>query len=53
MNGSWAAARFLKATEIADPAGLAQILNEIRSYNEEDLNATYAVFDWLKNGRQP
>lgn len=37
----------LKVTETSDPAGRDQIMGQILAYNEEDLDATWAVLSWL------
>ena len=31
-----------------DPAKRAEIVNQILAYNEEDLDATWAVMEWLR-----
>ena len=41
-------ARYIEATETSDSAARAGILDEIRAYNEEDLDATWAVLSWLR-----
>jgi predicted RecB family nuclease len=47
-GGVWAICRYIEATEISDPAGRAEIMNQILAYNEEDLDATRAVLRWLR-----
>lgn len=47
-NGVWSMAKYVEATEAPDPAARAAILGEILSYNEEDLDATWAEMEWLK-----
>ena len=43
-GGDWSIARYL---ESGDPADRQNALREIVQYNREDLEATWAVFDWL------
>ena len=40
-------AKFILATETEDEAQRDSLMAEILKYNEEDLEATWAVFDWL------
>jgi predicted RecB family nuclease len=47
-GGSWAMAQFILATETDDEAERSRLMAEILKYNEEDLAATWAVFDWLR-----
>jgi predicted RecB family nuclease len=47
-GGSWAMAQFILATETEDEAERNQRMGEILKYNEEDLAATWAVFEWLR-----
>lgn len=47
-NGQWAMAKFIEATETADEAKRQELMDEILAYNKEDLEATWAVFEWLK-----
>jgi predicted RecB family nuclease len=47
-NGIWSIAEYIKATETNDPAKRAEIVNQILAYNEEDLDATWAVMEWLR-----
>ena len=46
---SWAMAQFILATETKDENERNARMYEIRKYNEEDLAATWAVFEWLLN----
>ena len=48
-NGAWSIAEYIKATETNDPAARAAIVNQILAYNEEDLDATWAVMEWLQS----
>jgi len=47
-QGSLAMARYIEAVETADPAARDVIVGEILKYNEEDLDATRAVMEWLR-----
>lgn len=47
-GGSWAMAQFILATETNDEAERNARMSEILKYNEEDLAATWAVFEWLR-----
>jgi predicted RecB family nuclease len=47
-GGSWAMAQFILATETNDGDERNARMTEILKYNEEDLGATWAVFDWLR-----
>ena len=47
-NGSWSMAKYVEATETDDPAARAALVKEILAYNEEDLDATWAVMEWLR-----
>ena len=47
-GGSWAMAEFILATETNDEQERNARMAEILKYNEEDLAATWAVFDWLR-----
>jgi predicted RecB family nuclease len=42
-------AQFILATETEDENERNARMGEILKYNEEDLAATWAVFEWLKN----
>jgi predicted RecB family nuclease len=48
FGGQWAMATFIEATETSDAAKRAELMEEILAYNKEDLEATWAVFEWLK-----
>jgi predicted RecB family nuclease len=53
VNGSWAMAKYIKATETNDEALRAEVMDAIRTYNREDLEATWAVLQWLlEKGRE-
>jgi uncharacterized protein len=47
-GGSWAMAQFILATETEDEGERNLRMSEILKYNEEDLAATWAVFEWLQ-----
>jgi predicted RecB family nuclease len=47
-GGSWAMAQFILATETQDEEERNQRMGEILKYNEEDLAATWTVFEWLR-----
>ena len=42
---------YIKATETNDPAAREAIVKQILAYNEEDLDATWAVLQWLEKKR--
>ncbi|MGD0908500.1 MAG: TM0106 family RecB-like putative nuclease [Candidatus Acidiferrales bacterium] len=48
FGGQWAMAIFIEATETSDEGKRKQLMDEILKYNEEDLAATWGVFQWLK-----
>jgi len=48
-GGSWAMAQFILAIETEDEGERNLRMAEILKYNEEDLQATWAVFEWLRN----
>jgi predicted RecB family nuclease len=45
-------AKFILATETSDEQLRAQIMEQILKYNDEELEATWAVFEWLR-GKTP
>jgi predicted RecB family nuclease len=47
-GGSWSMAQFILATETHDEEERNARMAEILKYNEEDLAATWAVFEWLR-----
>ena len=47
-GGSWAMAQFILATETEDEGERNRRMGEILKYNEEDLAATWALFEWLR-----
>ena len=50
-NGTWSIAKYIEATESNDPAARGAIVREILAYNEEDLDATWAVLEWLRRSQ--
>jgi len=48
-GGDWAMAKFIEATETEDSNTRKDIMEQILKYNEEDLQATWAVFQWVRN----
>jgi predicted RecB family nuclease len=52
-QGSLAMARYIEACETSDPATKEEIMAEILIYNQEDLDATRAVMEWLRTVRGP
>jgi predicted RecB family nuclease len=47
-NGQWAMAKFIEATETCDDQRRRELMAAILDYNREDLEATWAVFGWLR-----
>ena len=47
-GGDWAMAKYIEATEMDDEIQRAEVMDKILKYNEEDLQATWAVLQWLK-----
>ncbi len=52
-QGNLAMARYIEACETSDPATREEIMSEILTYNEEDLDATRAVMEWLRTVDAP
>ncbi len=48
-GGTWAMAQFILATETDYEVERNARMAEILRYNQEDLEATWAVFEWLRN----
>lgn len=48
FGGDWSIAKFIEATETEDIVARTDLLGEVWKYNEEDLAATWAVFQWLR-----
>ena len=47
-GGEWAMAKYIEAVETEDPAARAEVMDQILAYNKEDLEATWAVLEWLR-----
>jgi len=47
-GGDWAMAKYFQAVETDDYSLREDIMAQVLKYNEEDLDATWAVFQWLK-----
>lgn len=47
-DGQWAMATFIEATETCDEEKRRELMDEILAYNQEDLEAMWAVFQWLR-----
>ena len=47
-NGAWSMAKYIEAIETTDPSARDAMVGEILQYNEEDLDATWAVMEWLR-----
>jgi predicted RecB family nuclease len=48
FGGAWAMATFIEATETSDQGKRKELMDKIVAYNKEDLEATWAVFEWLR-----
>lgn len=48
-GGQWAMATFIEATETCDEEKRQRLMAEILAYNKEDLEATWEVFQWVRN----
>jgi predicted RecB family nuclease len=42
-------ATFIEAAETSDKGKRGELMDKIIAYNREDLEATWAVFQWLKS----
>ena len=51
-GGDWSMAMFIEATEANDKKKREELMAAIEKYNEEDLQATWAVFQWLRSKTQ-
>jgi predicted RecB family nuclease len=49
VAGDWAMAKYIEATEIEDRKQRDELMDQILTYNREDLEATWAVLNWLKS----
>lgn len=48
-GGDWSMAKYIEATELEDDEEREKIMGQILLYNKEDLEATWAVFQWLNS----
>lgn len=48
-GGEWAMAKYIEATETEDETLRAEVVDKILVYNQEDLQATWAVLEWLRS----
>ena len=46
-GGKWSMATYIDAVESDDPAKAAELMGQILQYNEEDLDAMWAVYGWV------
>ena len=46
-GGNWAIAKYIEAMETQNAEVRSQLMNDILTYNQEDLEATWAVLKWL------
>jgi predicted RecB family nuclease len=53
FGGEWSMARYIEAIETADEHLREEIMDEILTYNREDLEATWAVLCWLRRLGSP
>jgi len=49
FDGDWSIVQYIRAVETEDENMRQSIMNEILKYNEEDLQATWAVVEWLRS----
>jgi len=47
-GGKWSMATYIEAVETEDPETAAALISQIVRYNEEDLDAMWAVYEWLR-----
>jgi uncharacterized protein len=47
-GGDWAMAKYIEATETEDEGIRREVMEQVLTYNKEDLEATWAVLVWLK-----
>jgi predicted RecB family nuclease len=52
VAGDWAMAKYIEATETEDRKQRDALMDQILTYNREDLEATWAVLQWLKSKMQ-
>ncbi len=46
-GGDWSMAKYIEATELEDGKKQDEVMEQILTYNKEDLAATWAVLQWL------
>ena len=49
VAGDWAMAKYIEAVETEDQDLRNEVMSKILDYNREDLEATWAVFKWLRS----
>jgi predicted RecB family nuclease len=49
FGGSWAIVNYALAVESKDEVIRKEVMDQIVKYNREDLEATWAVFEWLRS----
>ncbi len=47
-RGDWAMAKYIEASETSDESVRSQLMDEVFAYNREDLEATWAVLEWMR-----
>lgn len=48
-GGDWAMAQYIKATETGNEQHRREIMDQVLTYNREDLEATWAVMEWVRS----
>ncbi|MCW5896714.1 MAG: TM0106 family RecB-like putative nuclease [Bacteroidetes bacterium] len=48
FGGNWSIVQYVRAVETRDENQRKQIMNDILRYNQEDLQATWTVLEWLR-----
>ena len=46
-GGEWSIAKYIAAVETGDATAYEEAIGEVLIYNREDLEATWAVFQWM------
>jgi predicted RecB family nuclease len=46
-GGEWSMAKYIEATELENTADRDNVINQILTYNREDLEAAWSVFQWV------
>ena len=49
FGGDWAIVQYIRAVETEDQDLRQNIMDDILKYNEENLQATWAVVEWLRS----